>query len=127
MPFLQVFCSHLNESFGPGEVDESLAARLHDPEHRLADAVEAFELAPDLQAALREHLLKMPRAMEAALKALLVANVDEYDRRPITFAWMPGYDWELTISDVADAQTRGGVTVLVRSRYPSHPSPVQGR
>jgi hypothetical protein len=45
---------------------------------------------------------------------------------PITFAWAPGYDYELSVWDVADtADTAGGITVLLRSRYPADPHPLE--
>jgi hypothetical protein len=124
MPFAQALCSHLNKNFGPVEVDPAIAEQLRRGE-RLADVARDIDAPERLRDFLHQYLVSMPRAMEAAMTGLLVANLQENDRRPITFAWAPGYDWELTIWDVADAHTRGGITVLLRSRYPNDPSPLR--
>jgi hypothetical protein len=43
---------------------------------------------------------------------------------PITFSWTPGYDFELTIWDAPDTgRTHGGITVLLKSRYPGDTRP----
>jgi hypothetical protein len=126
MPFAQVLCSYLNETFGPGEVDSRLEERLRGGEDLAELAGHLLADVPDrVRGRLVRYLSDMPSAMEAALKGVLVSNLDEDKRRPVTFAWAPGYDWEMTVWDVADGETRGGITVLVRSRYPDDPSPVR--
>ena len=46
---------------------------------------------------------------------------------PVTFAWAPGYDYRLSVWDVSStATTKGGITLLVETRYPDDPHPISG-
>ena len=43
----------------------------------------------------------------------------------VTFAWAPGYDFEMTVWQAPDTKTtKGGITVLVKSRYPADTHPL---
>jgi hypothetical protein len=128
MSYAQRLASDLNRFFGPGPVDTELVGRLSG-EDRLGDIAYdlALDLDDDLRVFLRDYLNGMPRAIEAAIRGVLLANLAEGDnRRPITFAWVPAYDWEVTVWDVADARSRGGITVLLGSRYPDDEHPLSG-
>lgn len=79
------------------------------------------ELAP----ATRRYVDSWPTALQAAVKAVLEENLSREGTVPVTFAWAPGYDYEVTIWDVRDTtETAGGITILFRSRYPSDPHPL---
>lgn len=124
MPALQVAMGPLNERFSAANIGN---AELNPPEAfaegvHLADLVEEQAFLP--QAAVVAFLKQMPTAMHEAIRAVIHADLGRDKPLPITFAWQPGYDWELTVNDVASTdETEGGITIIVRSRYPrdTHP------
>ena len=68
----------------------------------------------------------LPKGLQEMLRALYLYNLDG-PRLGIQFAWMPGYDWELTVTECPGTpQSPGAFTVLIRSRYPldRHPSEI---
>lgn len=82
-------------------------------------------LGADLPLGFDELLDRMPIGLQRAISAAAQTAVDR--ALPVTFAWAPGYDWELSVWDVADTdQSRGGMTMLIRSRYPADPHPLGG-
>jgi hypothetical protein len=47
-------------------------------------------------------------------------------RRPKLPSWAPGYDYELSVWQAPDTRTsRGGITVLIKSRYPDDKHPLK--
>jgi hypothetical protein len=91
---------------------------------QLADLVEEEEFVP--QRGVVAFLQQMPVAIHEAVRAVIRANLMRDQPLPITFAWQPGYDWELTVNDVASTdETEGGITVILRSRYPKDPHPLE--
>ena len=119
MPAFQVMFEALNERLRHdriGELDpaafaegQSLAGLLPEGAERLAFALDA------LPSALHE-------AIRAVLRDAVVRGM------PVTLAWAPGYDYKLTLWDVADTtDTHGGITLLVETRYPADAHPIHGR
>ena len=61
-------------------------------------------------------------------RAVVSSTLQRNPRLPMTFTWMPGYDYELTISEVAGTpESPGGITVLLRTRYPADEHPLAKR
>jgi hypothetical protein len=116
----------LNERFNPQNISDS---ELNPPDAfaegvRLADLVEDQEHVP-MEAAVA-YLDSMPEGIQEAIRAVIRSNLQRDNPLPITFAWQPGYDWELTINDVSNTEkTHGGITMIVRSRYPDDPHPME--
>jgi hypothetical protein len=125
MPALQVALGPLNERFNAGNVGNY---EINPPEafaegNHLADLVEEEEYIP--ARAAEAFLREMPAGLHEAIRAVIYQNLRRDTPLPITFAWQPGYDWELTLNDVASTdETAGGITVIVRSRYPDDPHPL---
>ena len=70
------------------------------------------------------YLEEMPGGMAEALRATIHYALTTHTM--ITFAWAPAYDFGLDLWQAPDtATTRGGITVLVRSRYPNDPHPIK--
>ena len=66
-----------------------------------------------------------PSALQAAVQAVIWENFNRKGTVPITFAWQPGYDYGITVHDVRDtSKTRGGITIVLTSRYPDDPHPL---
>jgi hypothetical protein len=90
---------------------------------QLADLVDERDDIP--RAGVIAFLQQMPLGIHEAIRAVIKANLERENPLPITFAWQPGYDWELTINDVASTdETAGGITMIVRSRYPKDTHPL---
>jgi hypothetical protein len=125
MPALQVALGPLNERFNAANVTNH---ELNPPDVfvegcQLADLVEEEEFVP--QRAAQAFIEQMPVAIHEAIRAVIRADLVRERPLPITFAWQPGYDWELTVNDIASTdETAGGITVIVRSRYPGDPHPL---
>jgi hypothetical protein len=65
--------------------------------------------------------------MREALRAIIYQALGTTPPTQITFSWAPAYDYELTIWDAPNTRrTRGGITVLLKSRYPDDKHPLAG-
>jgi hypothetical protein len=129
MPALQTTLHGMNKAFGPEQINETRSTQNHkfapgQPLHTaLAD--QGAEPGTELHRFLREHLRKMPAAMAESVRAAVHAALNTEPPTHIAFAWAPGYDWEATIWQAPDtAETKGGVTILIKSRYPADGHPL---
>lgn len=124
MPRMQTAVSAFNASFGPqGIVEIDRGAFAPDVDAPFSEALRraGVEL-DDVTAAFVDG---WPSGIRAAVRAVLHENLTRDGTVPVTFAWAPGYDFEVSIWDVRDTkETAGGVTILFRSRYPDDPHPL---
>ena len=124
MPRMQTAVSAFNASFGPQGV------RAMDPEvfgpGTDAPFSESLQRAGvELEEATAAFVDGWPSGIKAAVRAVLHDNVTREGTVPVTFAWAPGYDFEVSIWDVRDtAETAGGITILFKSRYPDDTHPL---
>lgn len=122
MPFFQLMTGRLNRAFDwPGVND--IAPEVFDPGVSLVDLALENEIAIDPREA--DVLRSIPRGMQEALRALIRDNLARETSLAMTFAWAPGYDYELQVWEAPGVDgSRGGITVILRTRYPSdtHPS-----
>ena len=82
----------------------------------------------ELTDAVYDFIDQWPSALQKAVQAVIWENFSREETVPITFAWTPAYDYSVTIYDVHDtATTRGGITVLLTSRYPDDVHPLRSR
>jgi hypothetical protein len=64
------------------------------------------------------YLSGWPTGLQEALRAAVDSAVAR--SLPVTFAWQPGYDYELDIVELPGTPTSvGGMTVILRSPIPS--------
>jgi hypothetical protein len=111
----------LNEIFGPNtDPIESFPAS----DKSLADALE--ELGAGQLSTQTDLLGAFPPGHAAALRGLLeyAQRTEDSDANPkiaVTFAWMPGYDHELTITEVNAGDGPCGITVLIRGPHANDP------
>jgi hypothetical protein len=125
MPAGQTAMGPLNLRFGPDNIGNPDL----NPADAFAEGIRLADLVEDEKWVNRrfavDFIESMPEAIHEAIRAVIRANLKRDNPVPITFAWQPGYDWELTVNDVTNtAQTAGGITVILRSRYPSDPHPL---
>ena len=124
MPRMQTAVSAFNASFGPEGV------RAIDPDVFAADTDVTFSeslrrAGVELEEATAAFVDGWPSGIKAAVRAVLHDNLTRDGTVPVTFAWAPGYDFEVSIWDVRDtAETAGGITILFKSRYPDDPHPL---
>lgn len=127
MPAMQAMVGRLNRLFSEHEIRNLSERReLFAPGRRLSDVARTLRTAPD---EIREQwvafLDSMPRGIEEGLRAIMYHALSTSPPTEIAFAWAPGYDFELGIWQAPDTEkTRGGITVLFKSRYPDDRHPL---
>jgi hypothetical protein len=71
-----------------------------------------------------EYVAKLPESFQEAFRSVVYHALSTEPPTPIVFAWAPGYDYEFTMWHSPDTPpTKGGITLLVKSRYPSDEHP----
>ncbi len=120
MPAAQVALAKLNQKLGPGQI-ENLDADLFAEGKQLSDALPDADTKKKVAFALDA----LPYGVHDAIRSVLRSAVKR--RMPVTLSWAPGYDFKVTIWDVASTdETEGGITVLIETRYPEDAHPLQG-
>jgi hypothetical protein len=70
----------------------------------------------------------VPRGIKAAITGLLVANLSRERPFTVCFAWAPAYDHGLEIWEAAATEeSEGGITILLKGRYPLDRHPMHRR
>ncbi|MEY2567159.1 MAG: hypothetical protein QOE35_1688 [Actinomycetota bacterium] len=114
MPMMQTQVNALNAGFhieGLREIDPGL----FDPDVSLAEAARRLDLD---ERGLAEWLDKLPQGIHDAVRATVRSALTRDEPQPITFAWAPAFDYEMTVWDVsAGPKTPGGITILIKSPY----------
>jgi hypothetical protein len=125
MPGLQTTLSELNRAFGREDIKTLVANRdAFAPGKPFAAGVVIKEGTP-LHKAWTDYLNMMPKSMQVAQQAVIYYALGTRPPTLITFAWAPSYDWELTIWQAPDTDaTPGGITILLKSRYPGDEHPL---
>jgi hypothetical protein len=131
MPLLQRLLERANHHFGSqqiAEVDPAALAPRELTNHLLADCAEAVGIK--LTSEEREFVNRTPIAIQEAIRGVSYSAVirsrlstesnQPLQKVPITFAWVPHYDYELHISEARSTKSSwGGITVILRGPYPS--------
>jgi hypothetical protein len=122
---MQTAVSAMNVAFGAERVGE-LSPDPFSSEDGASSLSAAFIASGvDFDDATAAFVDQWPSALRAAVRATIYENLARDGRVPITFAWAPGYDYEVTVWDVRDtSETVGGITMLLKSRYPDDPHPL---
>ena len=125
MPVFHEITGRLNDRFRHGRIDEvSIEPFLS--ELSLADIAFALDVVDEPGSISYVILDSIPQGMQAALKALVTHNLtrEPADRWEMTFAWAPGYDFEVRMWEApSTVVSRAGITVMLRTRYPADPHP----
>ena len=126
MPGLQTTTGYLNEAFNREHIQELVPHRnIFEPRKPLSAGLKVvLKGQPGLFKFLLPYIEELPASFQETLRNLALFALSTKPPTPITFSWTPGYDFELTIWDAPDAgRTRGGITVLLKSRYPGDTRP----
>jgi len=124
MPALQTVLSNLNYAFSKNEVAQLIARREDFAPGKPLDLGFATPKGTPLYRAWRNYIKQLPESFQDTLRGIIFYSLSTKPSTPLTFAWAPGYDYELAIWHAPDTrETRGGITVLIKSRYPidKHP------
>lgn len=94
------------------------------PGTSMADTMERLGIVQSEAEA--EFWRAIPGGIQESLRALMHHNGQrEGGPVAVTIAWLPGYDYELTVIEAPGTPvSKGGITVLLRTRYPldRHPA-----
>jgi hypothetical protein len=95
------------------------------PGRSLGEIAREARTAPaDVLDAWARFLDTMPIAIQETIRAVGYAALSAEPPIEVTFAWAPAYDFEVTVWQAPDTRTtKGGITVLIRSRYPDDRHP----
>jgi hypothetical protein len=126
MPHLQTALGTLNIAFSKENIGKLVPKRSAFAEgHELAQGVVVHEQMA-LHGEWMKYLRLIPTGMQEAIRAIIFNALGTSPPTPIVFAWAPGYDYELSIWQAPDTRTsRGGITVLIKSRYPNDDHPLK--
>jgi hypothetical protein len=125
MPLMQTAISSMNVAFNDRNI-RKIDASVFAPGAKRS-LTGAFEGVPGLRLnrATVDYVNTWPSALRAAVQAVIHENLTRAATVPITFAWKPGYDFAVEIYDVHDTATsRGGITIILSSRYPADAHPL---
>lgn len=121
MPGFQLMVYRLNKLFEPDFIDQ-LNPELIAPGQSVEEALQAREVVQTNTELA--YLMAWPEGIREAVRAVAYSALTRTPRVPITFAWAPAYDYEVTIWDVAGtAESRGGITILLGSPIPGASGP----
>ena len=117
MPFFQAMAKRANANLTKEQLVGVDRAIFEQP-GSLVSGLRQLEIVQDEDEAA--FLEAFPSGLKEAVRALLHDNLNA-DGGPldVTVAWAPAYEDEVSLFQIADnARTDGGITVLVKSRYP---------
>jgi len=73
-----------------------------------------------------DFVSQIPPSMQESFIAILRSNLQRDARKQMLVSWAPGYDWEMTIWETTSTEaTAGGITIQLKSRYPSDAHPAR--
>ena len=127
MPHLQTALGTLNIAFSKENIAKLVP---HRDAFREGQTLGQGGVVIDDKMALRgswtKFLGEIPIAMQEAIRAVIFSALGTKPPTAITFAWAPGYDFEVLLWQAPDTRTsRGGITVLIKSRYPDDEHPLK--
>lgn len=117
MPFLQAMSKRVNAALTKGGLAGLPGDTFAEPGSLVRALVDQGLVEPGAE---EDYLEAFPSGLKEAVRAVLHDNLNATGGPlDVTVAWAPGYDDEISLFQVADSdRTDGGITILVRSRYP---------
>jgi len=128
MPRYQALVGELNTAFSKSQIGQMVGLRGDFAPGKPLDAALAGLVAkPDTveYRTFKSFVAKIPPALQTAISATIHYALSTEPPTLITSAWAPGYDYEVSIWQSPDTtETRGGITMLFKSRYPDDKHPL---
>ena len=116
MPFFQAMAERANVIFDRNNITGVNLNNLQ-PGLSLGEIADALGIATTQDE--KDYLDGWPPALQEAIRAVLLSAVTQTPRVPVCFSWAPAYDYELHLWEArSTANSPGGITVFLRSRYP---------
>src|SRR5438445_6266038 len=111
MPMFQTVLGELNREFGTDRIEGFAASKAaHFAEGKPLDLNFLVEAGTPLHRAWNSYIEKLPMSFRDALRSVIRHALSTQPPTQITFAWAPGYDYELTMWQAPDTKlTRGGI------------------
>jgi hypothetical protein len=127
MAGFQTVLSYLNSAFSRDNIQQLAEKRENWAPGRKLGQGAVIKEGTRLHALWMEHLGKMPPSFQEVFRSIVYHALSTEPPTPITWAWAPSYDYELSIWQSPDTPpTKGGITVLMKSRYPTDAHPAHG-
>jgi hypothetical protein len=125
MPALQSVAVEINHAFSKREINKLVAIREKFAPGKPLDTSMFVKKGTPLYKAWSEYVSSLPESFQDMLRGVIYHALSTKPATQITFAWAPGYDYELSMWHAPDTRaTKGGITVLIKSRYPSDTHPL---
>ena len=125
MPALQSVLVELNQAFSKREINKLVAIREAFAPGKPLDTSMFVKKGTPLYKAWNEYVSSLPASFQETVRAVIYHALSTKPATQITFAWAPGYDYEFSMWHAPDTRaTKGGITVLIKSRYPSDTHPL---
>lgn len=126
MPAMQTVLTYLNDAFSDAKITETVSKIEEFAAGRqLGSAIATFiPQQSRLAKPLVSYVETLPGSFQESIRSMIHYALSTSPPTRVTFAWAPNYDFELTTWQAPDMpRTRGGITVLLKSRYPldTHP------
>ncbi len=123
MPMYQAIAERLNSQFNRENIGRMGKKQFAPGE--LIDVFQQMGLIHNEEQA--EFVRSMPMALRETLRAVYNSAINREHQIPVTIAWLPGYDWEITVAEAPGVPgSIGGITIIVRTRYPADRHPAAG-
>lgn len=125
MPWIERIISDFNRALNGYPLSERAeVAQMFEPGKPLREGLESMGVVTQDRQLTALH--EWPRAFSAAFRGAIHEFLANGSDGPITIAWAPGYDYELTVWESTGVQdSAGGLTILVKTRYPFDRHPAQ--
>jgi hypothetical protein len=126
VPHLQTILGTLNTAFSKDNISKLVAKKDEFAQGKPLAAGIVIDQKMSLHGDWSKYLHRLPMAIQETIRSVIFQALSTSPPTLITFAWAPGYDYEVTIWQAPDTRTsKGGITVLIKSRYPDDKHPLQ--
>ena len=119
MPNMHAAVHAANTKLAPGAINQISARDIESvgPNPTLLDLTRKFRITS--KPATLEFMSTWPAAQSMGAAAAIMSALTRRPRMPVTLAWLPAYDYKVTISESAGIQgSAGEMTIVLESRYP---------
>jgi hypothetical protein len=125
MPAYQRMFGRVNHHFNIeniGQTQEVIGEPLMNPQNSLTSI--AAQLGIAMTDGEREQLDKLPRGIQAAIRAVLNDNFGRDEPWEVQFVWEPSYDYRITVHEAGPSSiSDGGISIILGTRYPGDELP----
>jgi hypothetical protein len=126
VPALQTLLNELNTHYSREGISKLVQRRQEFAEAGRLGVGLLVKKGTPLQKAWQRALADFPGSFHVSIRAIINYALSTTPPTQITFAWAPHYDYELNVWQAPDtAETSGGITILIKSRYPTDVHPLK--